>query len=528
MNDNDVSVQESEFDPQQLILRAKRRRNFSERFESFSDAYVWVLAAIVALAYLFSAIFGLIFALLGQGVAHQKMPAAVWSLQELSPILLALGAIYLLRLFLHLGPVGINAAKADWWLPLPLGLAVLRSGALRNALIVGMLSSTFVGVLWLIVLYGLAGAFHPLVAGCAVVCFVLAGVFIASVGVVVQSYGLQRLVQHWIDGCLVAIGALLMIFWGLLAMGKQWAKSVVENVGSSVLHLPTWICAATVLLVLSVIFTWWAAQRNLKITSRSLRSSGEKQQRVLGVLMQADSRSIGAPSATVLGYRRRRGRRIAANLTIAWRILVLRLIRGGYWQSIAGYLLLVLGLTATVEQIANPLSMLVFYLMVGVLLPLNLSGVIAPMLTQRQLTQHLGQPSAKLERTAALFAVIYSVATLSLLTGGLGLLGVVDLSNFWWWCAAVFAGSLGAAAASLGHAQRNERDWESLLGSATSDTSVAIVLYGELSTLVRAVAPLAPLFSMILSPDADIPWPLWVISLLFTLPALRLIVGRKF
>lgn len=526
MSDSDVSARACDFDPQQLILRAKRRRNFSERFDSFSDAYVWVLAAIVALAYLFSAIFGLIFALLGQGIAHRQMPTAVWTLQELSPVLLALGAIYLLRLLLNLGPVAVNAAKADWWLPLPLSSAALRGSALRNALLTGIFASAFIGVLWLIVLYGLAGAFDPLLAGCALVCFALAGIVLASAGVVIQSFGQQRRAQRWIGRGIAAIVAVLVVFWALLTAKNQWAHNAVETMAGSVLELPAWICAAAILLALGVVSVWWAVQRNRHIGSRSLRSSGESQQRVLGALMQADGRAGTAPSTAAIGRRRRWGRRITANLPVAWRILVLRWIRGGYWQAAGGYLLLVMALAATVEQVANPLSAVVFYLGLGVLLTINVSRVIAPLLTQRQLTQHLGQPAAKLKRSAALFAVIYSAVALGLLTGGLGLLGVAHLGGFWWWSAAVVVGSLGVAAASLGHAQRKERDWESLLGAATSDTTIALVLFSELATLVRAVASLAPLFALVLSPQTGIAWPLWMISLLFALPVLRLLVGE--
>ncbi|WP_347038942.1 hypothetical protein AAHB37_02265 [Glutamicibacter halophytocola] len=112
----------------------------------------------------------------------------------------------------------------------------------------------------------------------------------------------------------------------------------------------------------------------------------------------------------------------------------MRLMRAGYWRTTAGYLLLVMALAAAVDQVANPLSAVVFYAALGVLLALNLSGVIAPLLTQPQLTQHLGQSAARLSQTAALFAVLYSAVALSALTGGLGLLGIVDLSRFWLWC----------------------------------------------------------------------------------------------
>ncbi|WP_347038941.1 hypothetical protein AAHB37_02260 [Glutamicibacter halophytocola] len=260
MNDSEGLVGASGFDPQQLILRAKRRRNFSERFDSFSDAYVWVLAALVALAYLFSAIFGLIFALLGQGVAHPKMPTAVWSLQELSPILLVLAAIWLLRLLLHLGPVAVNAATADWWLPLPLSSASLRARALRKALLFGMLASAFAGVLWLIVLYGLTGAFDPLLAGCALACFVLAGLLLANAGVIVQSFGLQSPAQRWLGRSVMAIIAVLAVSWGLLAAENQWTMSAVQGVAASILQLRTWTYASAILLPLGIIGTWWAMQ----------------------------------------------------------------------------------------------------------------------------------------------------------------------------------------------------------------------------------------------------------------------------
>ncbi|MEG2576194.1 MAG: hypothetical protein RSA54_00500 [Glutamicibacter sp.] len=103
MSASRVASHAVDFNPRELVNRAKKRRNFSEKFDSFSDAYVWVLAALVALAYLFSALFGMLFVLLGEGVAHQELPSAVWRLQDLSFVLLALAGLATFRLMLYLG-----------------------------------------------------------------------------------------------------------------------------------------------------------------------------------------------------------------------------------------------------------------------------------------------------------------------------------------------------------------------------------------------------------------------------------------
>ncbi|WP_345472605.1 hypothetical protein QMQ05_02080 [Glutamicibacter ectropisis] len=526
MNANDAAVQVPEFDPQQLILRAKRRRNFSERFDSFSDAYVWVLAALVALAYLFSAIFGLIFALLGQGVPHPHMPLAVWSLQELSPVLLVLATIYLFRLLLHLGPLAVDSSKAEWWLPLPLHSNALRGRALRQALLLGMLASAFIGIIWLIVLYGLAGAFDPLVAGWAMVCFVLAGIVLTNLAVVVQSNGKQDQVQRWLRRAVLVLIVVLVVFWGLLKAQNQWVLGAVESAADAILQISTWVGGTIILFCLGVLSSWWSHRTYSNIGARALRSSGENQQLLWGSLMQADYRAATAPSTALIGRRRSQGRRLVSHLPVAWRVLVLRIIRGARWHLPVRYLVLVMALTMTVEQIANPLSAVVFYLLLSVLLTLNVSAVISPLLTQSQLTQHLGQSAAKLRQTAALFAVLYSALALTLLTAGLGALGVIELSNAWMWGAAVLLGSLGSAAGSLGYARRKERDWESLLGGATNDVAIAAVLFNEVSTLVRAVATLAPLLSLVLSPQRVIAWPLWLVSLIFAFRALHMLVGE--
>jgi len=528
LNAREKLLQENKFDPQQLLNRAKRRRNFSERFDHFSDVYVWVLAAVVALAYLFSAIFGLIFALLGQTVAHVQTPWTVWSLQELSPVLLMLSAICVLRLFLYLGPVGVNAAKADWWLPLPISTRPILGRSIRSALLTGLLTSSFVGVLWLIVMFGLVGAYEPLVALYALISFALSGVLLTSLAVVLQSYGLQPRAQRWLGRCIVAAIVVLAAFWFLLQVNIPWAISVVEGASSSVLRLSAWAPAAIGLLCLSVLSTWWAWKRSPRIGARDMRVAGEHQRLALGSAMQADTRGAVEPSSASIGRRRRRGNKLASRLPVAWRILVLRLLRGGRWHATLGYLVMVMAMVATVEQVANPLSALLFYLVLCLLLTINVAGTISPLISQPQLTQHLGQSAVKLQRTAVLFAVFYCVIALTTLTGGLALLGVVQLSNFWLWGAAVIVVSLGGAAASLGHAQRKERDWESLLGGSTSDTTVVMVLMNEASTLIPAVATYAPLFALVLSPETGIGWPLWGISVLFALRALRPFLGRAY
>lgn len=527
LNGNDSAVHVPEFDPQQLILRAKRRRNLSERFDSFSDAYVWVLAALVALAYLFSAIFGLIFALLGQGVPHPHMPLAVWSLQELSPVLLVLAVIYLFRLLLHLGPLAVNSSKAEWWLPLPLRSNALRSRSWRQALLLGVLASAFIGIIWLIVLYGLAGTFDPLVAAWAIVCFVLAGIALTNLAVVVQSNGKQEQVQRWLRRAVLVLIVALAVLWSMLKAQNRWALEAVENAADSILQIPTWAGGGLILFGLCIISFWWSHQTYSNIGARALRSSGENQELLWGSLMQADYRAATAPSTALIGRRRGQGRRLVSHLPVAWRVLVLRLIRGARWRLPLRYLVLVIALTMTVEQIANPLSAVVFHLLLSVLLTLNVSAVISPLLTQSQLTQHVGQPTAKLRQTAALFAVVYSVLALTFLTVGLGMLGVIELNNPWIWGAAVLLGSLGSAAGSLGYAQRKERDWESILGGATNDAAIAAVLFNEVSTLVRAIATLAPLLCLVLSPQRIIPWPLWLISLIFAFRALHMLVGES-
>ena len=136
---------------------------------------LWVLAALIALAYLFSALFGMLFVLLGEGVAHQELPSAVWRMQDLSFVLLMLSALAIFRFMIYLGPCGLSAAKADWWLPLPVTLRAIRRPAWRNAMLTGLFASSFAGALWLIVMLGLAGSLPLPVAVLGLACFAAAG-----------------------------------------------------------------------------------------------------------------------------------------------------------------------------------------------------------------------------------------------------------------------------------------------------------------------------------------------------------------
>ncbi|MNW26338.1 hypothetical protein D3C74_31040 [compost metagenome] len=516
-----------DFNPRELVNRAKKRRNFSEKFDSFSDAYVWVLAALVALAYLFSALFGMLFVLLGEGVAHQELPSAVWRLQDLSFVLLALAGLATFRLMFYLGPCGLSAAKADWWLPLPVKLRAIRQPTWRNAVLIGLFASSFAGALWLIVMLGLAGSLPVPVAVLGLACFAVAGVGLANAATAIQGKNHQiaaRRICDWVGlGLLIA----LAVLWMLLMFQIPWAQSLVGAMAAATLKPAAWVLALLVILVLSGASTYGAFRHFDQIPGQALRFAGEHQQFAVGALMQGDSRGLSAPATSAISRRRARGGKLTAKLPVAWRILCLRLLRGGRWHSVAGFLLLAFALAATVQRIANPLSAAAFYLVLCLVLTLSISATIAPLVSERQLTQLLGISEQRLMRAATLYAMLFSATALLFLTGGLGMLGMIQLDRIWLWIAAGLVAALGCAAASSAHASREERDWDALLGGATSESAVATYLFLETATFLRAAATFSPIFFLVLSPGTPIPLLLWIAAMLFGASALVQVSGRK-
>lgn len=75
LNAKRASEVEQTYDPRELIRTVKKLRDRSARIDAFSDGYIWVLLAVVALVYLFSALSGVIFALQGAGEMQRDCPA---------------------------------------------------------------------------------------------------------------------------------------------------------------------------------------------------------------------------------------------------------------------------------------------------------------------------------------------------------------------------------------------------------------------------------------------------------------------
>lgn len=527
LNASPATSQSVAFDPRELLHRARKRRNFAEKFDSFSDAYVWVLAALIALAYLFSALFGMLFVLLGEGVAHQELPSAVWRMQDLSFVLLMLSALAIFRLMIYLGPCGLSAAKADWWLPLPVTLRAIRRPAWRNAMLTGLFASSFAGALWLIVMLGLAGSLPLPVAVLGLACFAAAGAGLANAATAIQAMNRQATARRICDGVGLGLLTAVAVLWLLLLFQIPWAQDLVGAVAAATLDPAAWLFALLVVLALGAVSTYWAYRHVERIPGPALRLAGEHQQLAMGTLMQGDSRGIAAPAQSAISRRMTLGSKLTAALPVAWRILCLRLLRSGRWHPVAGFLLLAFSLAATVQRIANPLSAAAFYLVLCLILTFSISATIAPLVSEKQLTQPLGISEAVLVRAATLYAMLFSAISLLLLTGGLGLVGMIQPERIWLWIAAIVVAALGCAAASIAHARRAERDWSAVLGGATNDAAMATQLFMETATFIRAAATFAPIFCLVLSPATPIPPLLWVAAMLFGANSLIHVAGRK-
>ncbi|MCZ4150015.1 hypothetical protein BZG21_37085, partial [Escherichia coli] len=183
----------------------------------------------------------MLFVLLGEGVAHQELPSAVWRMQDLSFVLLMLSALAIFRLMIYLGPCGLSAAKADWWLPLPVTLRAIRRPAWRNAMLTGLFASSFAGALWLIVMLGLAGSLPLPVAVLGLACFAAAGAGLANAATAIQAMNRQAAARRICDGVGLGLLTAVAVLWLLLLFQIPWAQDLVGAVAAATLDPAAWL-----------------------------------------------------------------------------------------------------------------------------------------------------------------------------------------------------------------------------------------------------------------------------------------------
>lgn len=510
------------YDPREILRRVRSARSFSERFDSFSDIYVWVLAAIVALTYLASALYGTIFVLLGEGVPHLELASARWSLDAVVLFLLPVLLLLVFRLMLYLGPNAVGPQQADWWLPLPADRRVLLLPAWRRALGLGAAAGIFLGLLWVLALFALTGTWSPSLLMWAVGFFALAGLGSAAAAGVLQGAGRQQAARRFCSAGLRVLAASYVLLWAsqLFGMGAADAGQVAWQ--QSLLEVGLWMILCSGALAAAVPCILWSSRRLAGTPGAALREGGLRQQQLAGAIMQADARGVQLDA----GRRRNRGSgRLARGLPVALAVIVLRCVRGGYWKPALGFSAAILVLLLSVRAAANPLALAGALAILLVVLGTSLAEVLRPTATQPELGLMIGVARSQMERAMTVVAVGLSLAVLGFWSLGLWGIGALAEATWWAWAAAVLFAALGLASAGLAHARRAERDWEEIFAGAANEMSLAAVLIQQAWTLLRAAASGAALYVLILAPTAAVPWGIWAVCLLSAAPSLKKIAG---
>ena len=288
LNAKRASEVEQTYDPRELIRTVKKHRDRSARIDAFSDGYIWVLVAVVALVYLFSALSGVIFALQGAGVKTMQLPSAVWDLQDLTVALLPVMLLSCFRGLLYLGPCGLRPDKAAWWLPLAVDLRGIRKRSFYEALILGALFNSFIGILWLAGLFTLSVRFEVQVFVFGLVFFAVTGTLLSAIATHAQIAGRARLTRRICHLLLTLFVLGLSISWCLLLTENTWAQAAYGLLGELAFDPRFWASGCVAALLLATINIWQAMRKLDQVKANSLRLAGQIQNELVGSLAQME------------------------------------------------------------------------------------------------------------------------------------------------------------------------------------------------------------------------------------------------
>lgn len=509
---------EQTYDPRQLIRTVKKRRDRSARIDAFSEGYIWVLLAVVALVYLFSALSGVLFALQGAGGNATQLPSAVWDLQDLTVALLPVLLLGCFRGLLYLGPCGLRPDKAAWWLPLAVDLSGIRKRSFYNALILGALFNSFIGILWLAGLFTVSGRFEVQVFVCALVFFAVMGALLSAIATLVQIAECARSVRRICRLLLMLFTMGLGISWSLLLTENIWAQGAYGLLGELAYAPGFWATGCVGALLLATIVIWQATRKIDQVKANSLRLAGQIQNELVGSLAQMElSGMLPAPESA--GPRTRNSwYRPLRHLPVVLQILLLRYLRGRYWRAPGNLVLLTVALVLAVRSIANPLAVTGFFVLLLWVLTESLGRLNRPLANAPGLAQMLGLPRTALVRPAIGFTLCVILVILSICSLLPLALGMIPPANLGFWIPGVLVAGSGTSAAAWGRATRGERDWEALILGASNEIHTGSLMLIELRYFLQATVSGLPLILLLLTPIAAVPWGIWALGLLCTYP----------
>lgn len=502
------SVNAPGLDPRAVLRQARRARSRAEKFDAFSDTYMWILLVGFGLAYAFGFLRAWLGALLGEFAAPVPLPSAVLPLGPVLLVAVLVIPALMARLLLHLGPAAVSAAQAVWWLSLPIDLRGLHAAALRRARWIGALGSVAAGVLWFALCCAVLPAPTLVLAAAALGAAVLAGVLVANLAVIAQARGATNRLRRAGTMLLWAVVLASLAGWGLAVAGilpdvegrmRDWAWQ-----GRSFLVL------ALVLLVL-VLLTHGPAGRAVRgIPPRVLRAAGQRQQVVSAALGVMNPGAAFEQAPAIRGPRARRQKR-GARLPVLQQALLTRVWRRRLAVPPLGMGLALAAVLLLVRSAANPMTLAVGLLPLLVLLMLAAASAVEPLLASAALRRMLAADPTQVVRAAAWLILPAALLATCLAVGVAAWLFVLPS-----WTAAlagVLLASGGVFAGAVQRAGRGHQDFSGqLLAAGTSTEGFAAVGY-SLSGVLPVLAGAAPLLAVLLG-TTDLPWVLWAVGAL--------------
>ncbi|WP_418908302.1 DUF6297 family protein [Glutamicibacter endophyticus] len=516
-----MTVASTDFEPQDIFRRARARRSTQERFDRFSDGYIWVLAVLILFTYAVSASNAVLYVLQSAAADSVVLPTAVLEVSQALALLFPLLVCGVLDLLRRLGPCSISAAESTWVMTLPQRSRALLRACRRRALGLGAGAMFLTWALWYVALIASGASFDPLTLLGGSVASVLLGTLLAGLAMRAQIVGRRTTLRRTLRW--VSLGYLATL--GLLWLGSMaGAGHLLALISSRLVDLwaapGSWLLIG-ILVLLGALLAVGSTRSGLERISRfELSRSGALQGSLVAALSQLDIRNFAAGLGEERPTGRRRRRGPVARLAPVPQILTLSLWRSARWRPAAVLLATSVLLFLVVRGAANPLMLLLTSLVLVACASFLLGSCARPLISVPGLSRLLGLPQQQIRREVVngLLAVGAPVVVVWALVAPM--LGILPAGTLPWWLVACAALLPGIAAGALGYAGRPMRDWEEMLTVAGNDEAMGLWAMRQLTPLLSALVAVLPVAAVLLGLAPPALLVALVVSLLRSLPPL--------
>ena len=512
------------FDPRRVLRHARRGRSRAEKFDAFSDVYIWVIIVVFALAYSFGFLRAGLGALLGEFATPVALPSAFLPLSEVLLAAVLVIPALVLHLLLWVGPAAVTGAQGLWWLPLPIEQDGLRRGARRKAALIGITGCVSGWILW----FSLAAAVLPspswLMSLSGLLTALVAGAVLADTALLIQHRAAGRLAHR-----LPALVLYLLGIW----YAAQWVLQAVGALGpgQDALEGLFWQPAVFVgvlglCLVAMACLRSTARQAAQQLAPKVLRAAGHRQHTVHAALHVMDAgalATVAEPRAIrrVPAPHRSRG----GMLPVAIEIVVKRVLRRGLHRRMLMSQGVCTALLLLVQDAANPVALSLMMLVLLVQLMLAMSTGFEPLLAGGTWSRILGIGWCQIS-TGLVWAVLLPALLIAGLAALAGQLFFV-VGDPWALLVAVLLAATGVVAGVSQRAGRGHQDLDAALRgigtTAGALISVSHVISGVLPTMLAAL----PLLVVLLAGTSGVPWIVWGIAVVAGSPGIKAMVPGR-